>query len=145
MTPKDWTLLAIAAADGEPLTPIQLQKSLFLFGQKMPNEVGDNFFSFVPYDYGPYCAEIYREAERLAQEKSILILPSPGGRYQEYRLTPLGHEAAIALKTPETQRAIEYLESVVKWARSQTFTGLLSAVYEAFPAFAVRSVFRQSS
>ena len=30
---KDWTLLAIALADGQPLSPVQLQKSVFLFGK----------------------------------------------------------------------------------------------------------------
>ena len=32
MDRKDWTLLAIAAAKGEPLDPAQLQKSLFVLG-----------------------------------------------------------------------------------------------------------------
>ncbi len=31
---RDWTLLAVAAAGGAPLTPVQSQKILFLLGER---------------------------------------------------------------------------------------------------------------
>jgi len=31
---RDWTLLAVAAAGGAPLTPVQLQKTLSLLGER---------------------------------------------------------------------------------------------------------------
>jgi hypothetical protein len=38
-----WTLLAISVANGKTLSPVQVQKSLFLLGRMLPDEVGDLF------------------------------------------------------------------------------------------------------
>ena len=109
MTRQDWLLLVLAAADGKPLSPLQLQKSLFLGsvdisrsfplsrestspcrsggaigGPARPNGVGgsaacpkcqhnlvgydlarllgSDFYTFRPFDYGPFDAAVYRDA-----------------------------------------------------------------------------------
>ena len=47
---KDWALLAIAnAGHGVSLSPVQLQKSLFLLGRELGSKVGANFYDFQPY------------------------------------------------------------------------------------------------
>jgi uncharacterized protein YwgA len=75
MTPKDWTLLVIAAADPKPLQPVQLQKSLFLLGRNLSPEQLQvkEFYDFQPYDYGPFCSDIYSNAEKLSDEGLIRI------------------------------------------------------------------------
>ena len=42
MTPKDWTLLALAT-DGKPMSPVQLQKSLFLISRNVSTEMLGRF------------------------------------------------------------------------------------------------------
>ena len=52
---KEWTLLVIALAGGRPLSPVELQKSVFLMGQLLPNEVlPEDYFEFVSYNCGPF-------------------------------------------------------------------------------------------
>lgn len=43
---RDWTLLALAAAEGGAVTPAQLQKSLFLLGRSMASDVGYHYYTF---------------------------------------------------------------------------------------------------
>ena len=43
---RDWTLLAVAAAGGASLTPVQLQKILFLLGERQ--KFGDFLAALAP-------------------------------------------------------------------------------------------------
>ena len=139
---RDWTLLAICAADGQALSPVQLQKVLFLLGQKLPKEVGGDFYSFKPYDYGPFDASIYTDADLLAKDGLVAIQTYPGQRWVEYAATTAGMERAEGLKKLANQAATRYLQEVVKWARGLTFQQLVRAIYAEYPKFAVRSVFK---
>jgi hypothetical protein len=141
MQRRDWTLLAIAAAEGSPLTPVQLQKSLFLLGRGVPQAVGAEFYQFEPYDYGPFDAAVYRDAEALAAEHLIEIERPLGLRYSVYRSTPEGQGLAVGLRQRAPTRAVDYLSTLVRWTRSLTFAQLVRAVYAAYPEFRVRSVF----
>src|SRR5215218_3201395 len=88
---KDWTLLAIALAGGQPLSPVQLQKSVFLFGELLPDEaLPEDFYEFVPYNYGPFCPEVYKDAETLAEEGLVQISSAAGHGYSQYSATPEG-------------------------------------------------------
>ena len=64
---KEWLLLAISFSEGY-LSPAQLQKSLFLLKQKKKKSVGKGFYNFIPYNYGPFCKEIYSDAESLVSD-----------------------------------------------------------------------------
>src|SRR5215207_6994355 len=89
-----WTLFAICAARGEGLSPVQLQKSLFLLGKSMPEEEGGSFYNFIAYNYGPFDAAIYQDAELLADQGFISIDRPHGQRWSEYRATQSGLELA---------------------------------------------------
>lgn len=136
MTKRDWTLLAIAAADGEPLSPVQLQKILFLLGEFKLK--GKRFYRFVPYNYGPFDPEIYRDAETLEAEGLISI--TSGGRWKGYAATPRG--LAVADRINANPDAKDYLRRVVTWARSLSFQELLRAIYARFPEYRANSVFQ---
>ena len=140
MKARDWTLLAINAAEGKPLSPVQLQKSLFVLGRQLPNEVGSDFYQFRPYDYGPFCSDIYRDAEFL--EQAGLVKGVPGHRWVEYAITPSGAEAAAGIETRAPRRATQHLRDIVTWARKLTFSALIRAVYQKYPEFREHSVFR---
>ena len=145
MKRKDWTLLAVAAANGEALTPVQLQKSLFLLGKKMPREVKRGFYRFEPYNYGPFCRDIYTDAELLETEGLIRIdRVEPGRSWAEYSARPDGIGCAGALRK-QSPKAVKYLEDVVAWALPLSFGELVGAIYKEFPEQKANSVFQTAS
>jgi uncharacterized protein len=139
---KDWTLLAITLADGRPLSPVQLQKSVFLFKKLLPDEVlPDDFYEFVPYNYGPFCSEVYRDAEELAEEGLVQISSVADHGYSQYSATPGGIERRQALLKLLPPDIADHARVVVEWVRAQTFRGLVSAIYDRYPEYRANSVF----
>src|SRR5438046_264312 len=135
MEKKDWTLLVIAAAEGSGLQPVQLQKSLFLLSRRLSPvrlDTGD-FYAFEVYDYGPFCWEVYSDAELLQREGLIDIDHPEQRRYREYRITEAGREKARELRISLAPEAGTYLDAVVGWVRSLSFNDLVDAIYKAFP------------
>lgn len=139
---KDWTLLAIALADGKPLSPVQLQKSVFLFERLLPeNALPEDFYEFVPYNYGPFCPEVYKDAEELADEGLVQISSVATHSYSQYSATPAGVAEALRLAKRLPPRVAEHARIIVEWVRAQTFKGLVSAIYEKYPEYRANSVF----
>ena len=138
---RDWTLLAIALAGGKSLSPVQLQKSVFLFGEQLTNIVPENFYNFGPYNYGPFCRDVYKDAEALAQEGFLTISTATPYGYSEYSATPegvaRGNEVAEALP----DEVVAHAREIVDWVRQQSFRGLVSAIYERYPNYKANSVF----
>jgi hypothetical protein len=143
MTPRDWTLLTISSGDG-PLQPVQLQKSLFIISKKFDADKlkSDSFYPFDPYDYGPFCSDVYSDADRLEFEGLIVITRPPNSRYRQYQITEKGKEIANSLKNQLDSEVKEYLETIVKWTQSLTFNQLVSSIYAAFPEMKANSVFQ---
>lgn len=141
MKRRDWTLLTIAAAS-RPVSPVQLQKSLFLLGQNLPKVVGSDFYSFTPYNYGPFDAAVYQDAEELERNGLLLEARVPGGWWREYSPTREGLRAAAALEREAPAGALKYLAQVVGWAQSLSFQQLVRAIYKQYPSFKANSVFR---
>ena len=140
MERQHWTLLALCAAKGRTLSPVQLQKSLFLLGEMLPDAVGQAFYKFQPYHYGPFAAEIYSDAEQLAREGLVLIAPTPQG-WSQYSATSTGTVQGEELKHKPSPEAREYLDKVVPWVQSQSFSELVRVVYQNFPDYRKHSIF----
>jgi hypothetical protein len=139
---QDWVLVAIAAAEGQPVAPVQLQKSLFLLGKELPEEVGADFFKFRPYHYGPFSTAVYQDAERLEAAGLVRIdREEPGRSWALYMATPAGLTEAARVGMTKPSRATQYLRSAVVWARGLTFTELVSAIYRRYPEQRANSVF----
>ncbi len=141
MDRKNWTLLAISFAGETGLSPVQLQKCLFLLGQEQKDYVGEGFYEFSPYNYGPFSKLVYQEAEELASEGLILI-ERPVGSFATYRITLDGAERARQLTNEEPSSAAVYLKTVVEWARPLSFSELVRAVYSKYPDYRANSVFQ---
>lgn len=142
MERRDWVLLVIAATGGEALSPVQLQKSLFLIGKNCNRAVGRHFYKFVPYNYGPFNATIYSDAEELDAEGLVTINRLPGQRWIEYAATTEGLARARSLEKDLPQDAVNYLHRVVPWARSLSFSQLIRAIYSRYPEYRAKSVFQ---
>jgi uncharacterized protein len=141
---KDWILLTIAAARGESLSPVQLQKSLFLIERNLTGAQRRtrDFYKFTPYDYGPFDSTIYRDAGKLESEGYVSIIQTGNGSYREYAATPDGLRNASELRQQLDEVALDYLDRVVEWTRKLSFGELVSSIYKAYPEMAVNSVFR---
>ncbi len=141
---KDWTLLAIGAAKGLSLTPAQLQKALFMLARNLDDAQRRTagFYAFAPYDYGPFNADVYRDAQVLQQEGLIAIEPADGVTYRRYSATPSGLERCHQLRVSLQPTVAEYLDGVVEWVRSLSFSALVRAIYQAYPEMKANSVFR---
>lgn len=130
--------MALAAAEGRPLSPVQLQKVLFLLGEK--GKIGRDYYTFRPYNFGPFSAEIYQDAESLESEGLVRIdRKEPGRPWALYAATADGIAAADRIKVDARTR--DYVQRLVDWARSLSFQELVSAVYREFPKQRVNSIF----
>jgi hypothetical protein len=144
LSPKDWTLLVIAAAEGAPLQPVQLQKALFLIGRNLTADQrgGTPFYEFRPYDFGPFAQEVYADAEELEAQSLVLIACPPHRAYREYLATRAGLEAAASLRKELDTAVRDYLDRLVSWIRPLSFDRLVRAIYREYPETKVNSVFR---
>jgi uncharacterized protein YwgA len=142
MRRQDWTLLTLGIADGQFLTPVQMQKSLFLFQKKFPFVAGDNYYNFQPYNYGPFDASIYHDAETLSEEGFALVSKPPGQRWFVYSATPQGIREANKIKGQVPIQAAQELESIVNRVKSLSFSELVNEVYKEYPEYKVNSVFQ---
>jgi hypothetical protein len=135
MTRTDWLLLTLEAAGAKGLTPVQLQKTLFLLRSSLP--LGAGFYKFQPYNYGPFSASIYRDAESLKQAGLVDIKAEGSSRI--YLLTPAGSMQAKCLAVQSN--VSEYVRSVVSWAQSLSFAQLVRAIYAKYPQYRENSIF----
>jgi len=139
---KGWMLLAISSSVNGTLSPVQLQKSLFIFGQEKKKEVGSSFYKFDPYHYGPFSQAIYTDAAALDVDGYIQIVQIPSRSWPEYTITKAGLDKASELREVVPKKDYKYLSEVVNWAKSLSFADLLRAIYEQYPAFKKNSVFQ---
>jgi hypothetical protein len=139
---RDWTLLVIAAAKGNVMTPVQLQKSLFLLSRNLnPRQLKlDSLYNFRPYDYGPFDSNVYSDAEKLGAAESVSI--SNDGRYRTYSITPRGHARAQSLLERLEAGVAKYLDDVVNWVLTKNFGDLVRAIYKNYPEMRENSVFK---
>ena len=110
MQPRDRLLLFIAldgAAQG--LDPIRLQKGMFLFAMDEASDPGESY-DFVPYDFGPMSAQIYRDLESLSEQGLIEAAPVEGQTWSRYRATEAGlSQARDQMEQEATQDAARRL------------------------------------
>ncbi len=141
MERKDWLMLTVAAAGPRSLTPVQLQKALFLVGKNLATFVGPDFYKFIPYNYGPFSVDIYRDAKLLQQGGLVRIEPEQG-QLPEYFATPQGNIRAADLRYSLLPGVASYIETVTRWTQQLTFPQLVTAIYAKYPEFRKNSVFK---
>lgn len=143
LTKKDLTLLVLTLAEGKPMTPVQLQKSVFLLQMRLPHEMlPAEGYEFSAYNYGPFTSEVYSDALRLAAEEAVAVNSSSYGKYSEYSATEIGRELGTKLTQELPQEAVSKAQEIIDWVRKQSFSGLVSAIYAEFPDYKANSVFR---
>jgi|ERR1044071_518378 hypothetical protein len=141
MERKNWTLLVINAAGSSGLSPVQLQKCLFLIGKNLSREVGQSFYQFVPYNYGPFDPAVYADASTLVAEGLVRVIRVAGRNWVYYAITNEGEETAILVRSQIAPQSFDYVQKVVEWVQKLSFAQLLSAIYQAYPEYKANSVF----
>jgi len=144
LKPADWVLLAIDASSAKSLSPVQLQKALFLFTRNLDSaqRMTSSFYQFEPYDYGPFDRTVYDDAEALEKSGYIVIdCPHSTGR-RRYSATAAGSQRAASIRESLRLETREYLDRVVAWMTGLTFNGLVKAIYKEYPEMRVNSVFQ---
>ncbi len=138
MQPPETVLAILASANGQPLTPVQLQKAAFLLDR---NGVARGF-QFRPYDYGPFDRVVYDEAVALAERGLVSINPAQWGRWNVYAATAEGIEAGREILDDLPPEHAGYVREVVKWVRNQSFASLVKSIYQQYPDMKENSVFQ---
>jgi hypothetical protein len=142
---KDWALMTLSLAGGRPLTPVQLQKSLFLLGENVRPALPEDFYVFAPYNYGPFCQDIYQDVELLASEGLVTITRDPQYGYALYAATPQGVTQGQTQWQKLEERYQQYAKSVVDWVLPLSFSQLVSAIYKKYPNYQEKSIFRSKA
>jgi len=120
---EDWALLVIAASDG--LLPVQLQKSLFLLGQRFPELGGTGFYEFRPVGRGDFSEQIYLDAVAFSKKGLVSIRFSERDGSRRYRLTPAGAERAKKLEKQVPPALSQSLRNLVSWVKTRSIDQLL--------------------
>jgi uncharacterized protein YwgA len=143
MKQRDWLLLVVAAAEDDGLDPVQLQKSLFLLGEKRRRYLGPKFYEFEPHNYGPFSKDVYTHATELVADGCLTKEQQPGYSWSVFRATDAGRRVAERLRREAPEEAATYLEQAVEWVKSQSFYDLVRSIYKHFPEYRANSIFRE--
>ena len=143
LTRQDWLLIALSKSPGGAMSPVQVQKSLFLFGQEAGGSIGAEFYSFEPYDYGPFDAAICADLRRMTIDGHVRGNLEPRSKLEVLHdhQVPAGVPCS-PVEQDADPRLTEFLGRIVQWVKGRSFSDLLRSIYAAYPEFAVNSVFR---
>lgn len=141
---RQWLLLALSEAPGNLMSQVQIQKTMFLFGQDAGKELDRGFYSFAPYDYGPFDPAIHRDLRTLESDGLVRKMWMEGRGLRRYAVTRQGRERAECLRDEADPRLRDFLAKTVSWVAEQSFSSLIRNVYAAYPQYAVNSVFRNT-
>jgi uncharacterized protein len=134
-------LAAMAPAGDQELTPVQVQKLLFLIEKNIGAEIGGTGFTFVPYDYGPFDSSIY-DVLRTMEASGLASSTVTTKGWKKYSLTANGISAGEESLSQLPERVSDYIIKVSEFVRQASFSTLVSSIYNAYPEMKVNSVFR---
>ncbi len=145
---REWLTLFVAlegAADG--LDPVRIQKGMFLFTMRA-NVPAREKYGFKPYDYGPMSAGIYRDLDVLVRDGLVARIDVEGKSWSRFRATPkgvrVGERALEKAQAEGRLEAAQMLHEIKRRVAGLPFNELLEGVYDEFPEYATKSVFRPS-
>jgi len=134
----EWLLMLFG---DQPMEPIRIQKGMFLFA-KESGAKQDQVYDFVPYNWGPCSFEIYDDLEELLEKGLLEQIPVPGARWHRYLRTPLGKVSAEELRASADPSFVDTQNEIRDKVTGLPFRQLLKVVYDEYPEFATKSVFR---
>lgn len=127
------------------LDPVRIMKGMFVLSKEAPIQwlPADERYQFEPYHYGPCAFDIYGDLDALIAEGFVSFAELPGASWKKYTVTASGAEAALAEASRMNPGLVQYINSVRDFVCSLSFSGLLKAIYQKYPEYAVNSVFQR--
>ena len=141
MKASDFLLLVINAAKQDGLSPVQLQKSLFLIRHKLSKSNRLDFYNFIPQYFGPFNSQIYIDAEKLKENGLIDIHNSPLQNYKMFNITSEGSKQAKIIKKSISSIYLDEINKTVERVKSKSFNDLLKYIYTKYPEYKKNSIF----
>lgn len=141
MDRKKLVLAALSPARTAPFTPVQVQKLFFLLDQRATRGIEGPHFDFKPHHYGPFDKEVYDELEELASEGLVEVLEVGRAGLRTYRLTEQGYDHGRGAVSTLSEPVREYMDEVVSFVRSRSFSELVLSIYKEYPEMRENSVF----
>jgi len=139
---RSWLYLLFSGSPSS-IDRVRIQKAMFIFamrGRVSPEQRYD----FVPYLYGPFSNDIYRDLGSMVASGHLELGQPAGTSSPSYHLTLAGERLAQVYLDAAPSKQVAYLRRVREFVLAMDFGRLLKAVYEAYPEYATRSVFRQA-
>ena len=146
MRRSDWLILFLQATPGGPLDPVRVQKGMFLLTMRASLEEAQ-CYAFEPYAYGPMSRVLYGDVRLLCREHILDSTPIEGAAWQLLGLGASGRLVAERLRLEAARHhpdTLTELESIRREISGLSFSELLEHVYDCYPAYAIRSVFRRA-
>jgi hypothetical protein len=138
---KDVLLAALALSYSRSLTPVQVQKAMFLISAEAKHAAPNRFYQFEKYNYGPFCADIYSDLAEFEAKNLLTVDQVQNRKVRVYRLTEDGAKVAAASQARLNPQLAAYLSSVVAWITSLSFPDLVREIYRKYPEYRENSVF----
>lgn len=148
MKRSDWLLLLLAlrieGTERSALDPVRVQKGMFLFA-KEGGVSESEAYTFEPYNWGPYSTLVNNDLQELVRDEFAVARDVPGYTWKTFAPTADGVNKARNLLKTAPRDSVQKLAQIKKRVGLVTFNELLSDVYENYPEFATRSLFRPRS
>jgi len=132
-------LVALGSDTSSNFSPVQIQKTIFLFQKIVPSTLINQPFEFVPYHYGPFDSDIYRELDVLASKGFVLIENSSAG-LRKYTLTSIGLSMASELLGNLGEELSSSLRNLSANIKKLSFTELVNLIYKIYPDMKENSI-----
>ena len=143
MDRANYVLVSMSPAKKDDFSPVQVQKLFFLLDRNIADHSGGPHFNFIPYDYGPFDSEVYKQLRELESSELVNVNGSNLHPSRTYRLTSAGQEQGQRQFPDFPMEVQEYIKETVKFVRAASFSELISSIYHAYPEMKVNSVFAE--
>jgi hypothetical protein len=138
---EDLLLAALYASPLKALSPVQVQKAIFLISQEAKSHLPPKFYKFEKYNYGPFCQQLYNDLGVFAAHGLLAVEQPADNRVRIYRLTATGAAQGKAVSADLSAPLRDYIERVAKWVTSLPFPDLIREIYQRYPEYKENSIF----
>lgn len=139
MRAKELILAGLATKIDQKWASYQIQKMLFLFEDKLKDELGELSFNFTPGAYGPVDKTIYDLLDQLVADQKLFLLKENRRNY--YVLSVRGYQEGQELLTQLLPRVQSYFQEVTDFLTKNSFSAVIAAIYKEYPVFRENGVF----
>lgn len=145
-TPEEWVLVFLYAGHGRAAKNpgingiLMFTKQFFVFVKEVKSDLQE-YFNFIPYDYGPYSFVLKKIIDDQVNEGYIVVEKSDDR--QDFILTYNGVEKAEMLSKNLDKKTKQTLENLRREATQLGYRGVLRYVYSRYPEYTTASKIRE--